>query len=333
MILKSGSSLFLAPLGNAHQVGQASGETTVQNHGVLAALAGESDPRKHPGFDVTDIALTPGCEHPGRPALSLAPVGSPARPGPVRQRAGTPGESLTVGVGGHAVSPPNPVPEMNVAVLVLCALCVSALAAGAGAAAVGPAEEAVRKTTDVAKVHEARDEPRDEAAPKTLDLSSRVVDGVLSLLGVEAPGAALAELDDEGQTKEGGPGQRGIHKKKFLKYQLWHAFTWWAWVVAVIVIKFKVALLLIWGHLSYFIMALVRMLLRELKRDNGYAPPPVYGPQYGTAQYGNQYGAQYASSSYGPYKRRAGSAGAATGAAEATPAAGSDLAYGAHARR
>ncbi|KAJ1519478.1 hypothetical protein ONE63_004764 [Megalurothrips usitatus] len=102
----------------------------------------------------------------------------------------------------------------------------------------------------------------------------RVVDGVLSMLGVPtgdteaADDAESTEDAEEAATEVAStkvdPGERGIHKKKYYKYALWHTFYWWAWAFAVVAIKFKVVLLVIWGHVSYFAVALIRMLLREV---------------------------------------------------------------------
>ncbi len=71
----------------------------------------------------------------------------------------------------------------------------------------------------------------------------------------------------------GKAGQRGIHKKKLWIWHLWNVYSWWAWAFAVVVVKFKVALLVILGHLTYFVVALIRMLLREVRRAAAHHEP------------------------------------------------------------
>ncbi|XP_052122390.1 uncharacterized protein LOC113202602 isoform X2 [Frankliniella occidentalis] len=214
----------------------------------------------------------------------------------------------------------------TVVLLVSCAAMLAAAAAAAGSSPVDGTSVAVVPTTGSAT-------------------SRQVVDGVLSMLGITTPEASGEDdASAEGNSADTkvattNPGQRGIHKKKLWYWHIWQVYSWWAWAFAVVVVKFKIALLVIMGHLTYFVVALIRMLLRELKTAPApygppppvYGPPPTtYGPQYGQQQYGQQ---QYAAaSSYSPYKRRAGTAPATAGT-EASSSGASDLAYAAHARR
>ncbi|KAK3920639.1 5-oxoprolinase [Frankliniella fusca] len=232
----------------------------------------------------------------------------------------------------QAVSHSLPVPSaatMMSSSLVLLASCAALLQVAAGAASPADGGKSVAVVT---------------SGPGSAT-SRQVVDGVLSMLGVTAPeassednGSGEGDAEAEATKAVSNPGERGIHKKKLWFYHLWHVYSWWAWAFAVVVIKFKVALLIIWGHLTYFIVALIRMLLREVPSwvqlktaPAPYGPPPApYGPP--PPQYGPQYGQQQqyaAASSYSAYKRRAGS-GQAAGA---DASAGGDLAYAAHTQR
>jgi len=69
---------------------------------------------------------------------------------------------------------------------------------------------------------------------------------------------------------------------------------YYAWFVGIIIIKFKAVLLFLLGNLTFFVVALIRVLIREVPMWNylkkaSPAPAPVYGPpqyKYGPPSYG-----------------------------------------------